>query len=152
MVPICRFLFRLESQMIPRLNQMVHHHTAYSWEFAKETLGSLGLSILAHIFVLHCCESFRSRWQCHNLLTYQFFVRSAGWLSDPINHHLGRRGTIFLAAIFSLLAPIGSGASQEWGQLVACRVLLGIGMGLKEVTGMSNLSSLNVRSRGIDCS
>ena len=41
---------------------------------------------------------------------------------------------IFLAAIFSLCAPIGAGLSQKWGQLVACRVLLGIGMGLKEVT------------------
>lgn len=39
-----------------------------------------------------------------------------------------------MAAIFSLLAPIGQGAVQKWGQLVACRVLLGIGMGLKEVT------------------
>lgn len=59
---------------------------------------------------------------------------SAGWLSDPINHLIGRRGTIFLAAFFSLLAPIGSALTQKWGQLVACRVLLGIGMGLKEVT------------------
>ncbi|KAH6683384.1 putative polyol transporter 5 [Halenospora varia] len=58
----------------------------------------------------------------------------AAWISDPVNHYLGRRGTIFAAAIFSLLAPIGSGLSQTWGQLVACRVLLGIGMGLKEVT------------------
>ncbi|KAJ5689121.1 Major facilitator superfamily domain general substrate transporter [Penicillium macrosclerotiorum] len=58
----------------------------------------------------------------------------AGWLSDPLNHWLGRKGTILIAAIFSLLAPIGSALSQHWGQLVACRVLLGIGMGLKEVT------------------
>ncbi|KAK3678994.1 hypothetical protein LTR78_001447 [Recurvomyces mirabilis] len=58
----------------------------------------------------------------------------AGWLSDPINERLGRRGTIFLGAIFSLLAPIGSGLTQHWGQLVATRILLGIGMGLKEVT------------------
>ncbi|KGO68786.1 General substrate transporter [Penicillium italicum] len=56
------------------------------------------------------------------------------WLSDPLNHLLGRRGTIFLAAIFSLLAPLGSSFTQHWGQLVACRVLLGLGMGLKEVT------------------
>ena len=35
---------------------------------------------------------------------------------------------------FSLLAPFGMGLSQTWGQLAACRVLLGIGMGLKEVT------------------
>ena len=59
---------------------------------------------------------------------------SAGWISDPINNILGRRGTIFLGAIFSLLAPIGSACTQHWGQLVACRILLGIGMGLKEVT------------------
>ncbi len=59
---------------------------------------------------------------------------SAGWLSDPLNNWLGRRGTIFAAAIFSLLAPIGSAVTQHWGQLVACRILLGIGMGLKEVT------------------
>lgn len=64
-------------------------------------------------------------------ITIAFF---AGWLSDPINHYLGRRGTIFIAAIFSLLAPIGSACTQHWGELVACRVMLGIGMGLKEVT------------------
>ncbi|KAK6440772.1 hypothetical protein LTR95_002996 [Oleoguttula sp. CCFEE 5521] len=57
-----------------------------------------------------------------------------GWISDPVNEYLGRRGTIFVAAIFSVLAPIGSGLTQHWGQLVACRILLGIGMGLKEVT------------------
>ena len=59
---------------------------------------------------------------------------SAGWISDPVNSLLGRRGTIFLGAIFSLLAPIGSGLTQHWGELVATRILLGIGMGLKEVT------------------
>ena len=61
-------------------------------------------------------------------------ARSAGWISDPLNDLLGRRGTIFLGAVFSLLAPIGSALTQTWGQLVACRILLGIGMGLKEVT------------------
>lgn len=59
---------------------------------------------------------------------------SVAWLSDPLNHVLGRRGTIFLAAIFSLVAPLGSALTQHWGQLIACRVLLGLGMGLKEVT------------------
>lgn len=47
---------------------------------------------------------------------------------------MGRRGVIFVAAIFSLLAPFGMAVSQTWGQLAACRMLLGIGMGLKEVT------------------
>src|ERR1700733_3393621 len=62
------------------------------------------------------------------------YLQSAAWISDPINNFLGRRGTIFLGAIFSLLSPLGMATSQHWGQLVACRVLLGIGMGLKEVT------------------
>ncbi|KAK5047957.1 hypothetical protein LTR84_006147 [Exophiala bonariae] len=58
----------------------------------------------------------------------------AGWISDPLNDLLGRRGTIFLGAVFSLIAPIGMAVTQTWGQLVATRILLGIGMGLKEVT------------------
>lgn len=58
----------------------------------------------------------------------------ACWLSDPLNHYFGRRGTIFIGAIFSLLAPIGSGLSQDWKQLLACRMLLGMGMGIKDVT------------------
>ena len=53
---------------------------------------------------------------------------------DPVNELCGRRGTIFIAAIFSLLAPFGMGLSQKWGELAVCRVLLGVGMGLKEVT------------------
>jgi MFS family permease len=53
---------------------------------------------------------------------------------DPVNELCGRRGTIFIAAIFSLLAPFGMGLSQTWGELAVCRVLLGVGMGLKEVT------------------
>jgi MFS family permease len=55
-------------------------------------------------------------------------LNSAGWISDPINNWVGRRGTIFIGAIFSLLAPIGSATTQHWGELVACRILLGIGM------------------------
>ena len=51
-----------------------------------------------------------------------------------MNELCGRRGTIFIAAVFSLFAPFGMGLSQTWGQLAVCRVLLGVGMGLKEVT------------------
>ncbi|KAK2744937.1 hypothetical protein FQN57_004066 [Myotisia sp. PD_48] len=69
-----------------------------------------------------------------NAVPYITIALVAGWFSDPINELVGRRGCIFIAAIFSLLAPIGSGLTQNWGQLAACRVLLGIGMGLKEVT------------------
>lgn len=58
----------------------------------------------------------------------------AGWASDPLNHWLGRRGVIFIGAVFSLIAPFGMALTQKWGELCAARVVLGIGMGLKEVT------------------
>ncbi|KAK3200947.1 hypothetical protein GRF29_213g472911 [Pseudopithomyces chartarum] len=69
-----------------------------------------------------------------NSCPYIAIALFCAWISDPVNDYIGRRGTIFIAAIFSVLAPIGSGFTQHWGQLAACRVLLGIGMGLKEVT------------------
>ena len=47
---------------------------------------------------------------------------------------LGRRGTIFIGAVFSLIAPFGMALTQTWGELCATRVILGIGMGVKEVT------------------
>ncbi|KAM5342104.1 hypothetical protein ACJ41O_015135 [Fusarium nematophilum] len=69
-----------------------------------------------------------------NAMPYITICLFAGWISDPLNDWWGRRGVIFVAAIFSLLAPFGMAVSQTWGQLAACRMLLGIGMGLKEVT------------------
>ncbi|CAP94360.1 hypothetical protein E8E15_003824 [Penicillium rubens] len=56
------------------------------------------------------------------------------WLSDPVNRVLGRRGTIFISAIFCVLTPIGSAVSQNWQQLFVTRLLMGIGMGLKAST------------------
>lgn len=56
------------------------------------------------------------------------------WLSDPVNNYLGRRGTIFVSAIFCLITPIGGALSQNWEQLLITRLLMGIGMGLKGAT------------------
>lgn len=56
------------------------------------------------------------------------------WLSDPLNNFFGRRGAIFISAIFLILTPIGSAVSQNWQQLFVCRLLMGIGMGLKGST------------------
>ena len=53
------------------------------------------------------------------------------WLSDPLNHYFGRRGTIFFAAIFCLISVIGSALTQNWQQLFITRLLLGVGMGAK---------------------
>lgn len=62
-------------------------------------------------------------------------VNTSGcWLSDPLNYYLGRRGTIFIAAVFCLLPVIGSAGAQNWPQLFICRLLLGIGMGTKAST------------------
>ncbi|KAM0330134.1 hypothetical protein ACHAQA_004307 [Verticillium albo-atrum] len=55
------------------------------------------------------------------------------WLTDPLNEYFGRRDIIFIGGIFSLAAPLGQAVSQSWPQLLICRILLGIGMGLKEV-------------------
>ncbi|THY83939.1 hypothetical protein D6C95_08317 [Aureobasidium pullulans] len=60
--------------------------------------------------------------------------RSASWLSDPLNNLLGRRMTIFIGAIFGLFSPIGAAYCTTWQELILCRILLGFGMGLKEVT------------------
>ncbi|GFF84488.1 hypothetical protein IFM60648_07047 [Aspergillus lentulus] len=56
------------------------------------------------------------------------------WLSDPCNAFLGRRGAIFISAIFCVLSPIGSAVAQTWPQLFVTRLLLGLGMGLKAST------------------
>ncbi|KZP01249.1 sugar transporter [Calocera viscosa TUFC12733] len=56
------------------------------------------------------------------------------WLSDPLNNLFGRRGTIFICAIFCILPVIGSACAQTWYQLFICRLLLGLGMGAKAST------------------
>ncbi|KXT03909.1 hypothetical protein AC578_9307 [Pseudocercospora eumusae] len=54
------------------------------------------------------------------------------WLSDPFNEYfLGRRPPICLSALLILASMIGSALCDTWRQLLACRVILGIGMGLK---------------------
>ncbi|KAG7284012.1 hypothetical protein NEMBOFW57_010370 [Staphylotrichum longicolle] len=56
------------------------------------------------------------------------------WLSDPINNLLGRRGVIFVSAHFCLWPVIGSAFCHTWEQQLACRILMGIGMGVKAST------------------
>ncbi|MCJ1386804.1 hypothetical protein MMC17_009932 [Xylographa soralifera] len=56
------------------------------------------------------------------------------FLADPLNLYLGRRGAIFTAAVFCLGSVLGSASVQTWQQLLTCRLLLGIGMGVKATT------------------
>lgn len=54
------------------------------------------------------------------------------WISDPINEYFfGRRPAICFSGILIFASMIGSATSQTWRQLLACRALLGIGMGCK---------------------
>lgn len=69
---------------------------------------------------------------CGNTLTNSIY--SGCWMSDPLNNYFGRRGTIFVSAVFCLLSVIGSAVSQTWPQLFVTRLLLGIGMGCKAST------------------
>ncbi|KAI9736988.1 MAG: hypothetical protein M1834_000577 [Cirrosporium novae-zelandiae] len=56
------------------------------------------------------------------------------WISDPLNNFFGRRGVIFVSAVFCCFSVIGSGFCQNWEQLFVTRLLLGIGMGAKAST------------------
>ncbi|KAF8808916.1 sugar transporter [Phlegmacium glaucopus] len=56
------------------------------------------------------------------------------WLTDPLNHFLGRRGTLFWCGIFCTFSVLGSAFAQTWPQLFVCRLLLGLGMGPKATT------------------
>lgn len=65
------------------------------------------------------------------------FLGAAGlsvWLSDIVNHYMGRKGCLYMASIFLLLCPLGSAFTYSWKQLLVCRILLGIGIGFLEVT------------------
>lgn len=56
------------------------------------------------------------------------------WLSDPLNYYFGRRGTIFFSGVFCFLPIFGSALAQTWEEQLACRLLLGLGMGAKGST------------------
>lgn len=56
----------------------------------------------------------------------------ACFLADPLQARLlGRRGMLFTAAVLCLAAGVGAACTEHWTQLLGCRVLLGIAMGLK---------------------
>jgi len=56
------------------------------------------------------------------------------FITDPLNHYLGRRGEIFLTAACLTATPIGSGFAKSWQGLFAARFVMGIGIGAKNAT------------------
>lgn len=70
------------------------------------------------------------------------------WLSEPINDRFGRRGTIFFSANFCLWPVLGSAFCNTWQELLACRLLLGIGMGTKASTSKNAFCRVVIGSFG----
>ncbi|KAK0195228.1 hypothetical protein F5146DRAFT_996907 [Armillaria mellea] len=56
------------------------------------------------------------------------------WLTHPLNQWFGRRGTIFITALFSFLTCIWQGVTNSWQHLFVARFILGIGIGPKSAT------------------
>lgn len=52
------------------------------------------------------------------------------WLTPFLNDKLGRRGTIFLCAIFSVAFAFAQAFAQTWWELLIYRLLMGIGKSL----------------------
>ncbi|KAB8275623.1 hypothetical protein BDV30DRAFT_225046 [Aspergillus minisclerotigenes] len=79
-------------------------------------------------------------WTHHHLLLSGFIDAApwlsgsiiGTWLSDPLQEgNYGRRPALFISAIFCAACVLGTARCETWQQLLACRVLLGIGIGAK---------------------
>ncbi|KAK4891169.1 hypothetical protein LTR27_010243 [Elasticomyces elasticus] len=67
-----------------------------------------------------------------NAATYLSASLVGCWLSDPLNEYFfGRRAAICVSAAIILASVVGAACTRTWQELLACRVLLGIGMGCK---------------------
>lgn len=53
------------------------------------------------------------------------------WLTKPCNDYFGRRGCIFISGILLLISPLASAFTHNWQSLLGCRIIMGVGMGLK---------------------
>ncbi|OAQ65250.1 sugar porter (SP) family MFS transporter [Pochonia chlamydosporia 170] len=59
------------------------------------------------------------------------FGLCSSWAADPVNNLLGRRGTVFLTGLFCIFPVLGQGFTRNWWELLICRLLMGLGMGIK---------------------
>lgn len=53
------------------------------------------------------------------------------WLTDPLNHFFGRRGTIMITCFVSFATCIWSACTNTWWHLFIARFFLGVGIGPK---------------------
>ena len=72
------------------------------------------------------------RFSATNAIVYFAASTLGAFLVDPLTELVtGRRGALFVAAVFTFAASIGAAYVHSWQALFATRVLLGIGMGAK---------------------
>ncbi|GJN92927.1 hypothetical protein Rhopal_005970-T1 [Rhodotorula paludigena] len=58
----------------------------------------------------------------------------ACWLTHPLNHYFGRRGTIFISTLCAGLGCIWNAVTNSWQHLFVSRLFLGFGIGPKSAT------------------
>jgi hypothetical protein len=58
----------------------------------------------------------------------------ACWLTMPLNHYFGRRGTIWISCLIAAVASIWEAFTFRWWQLFLARFVLGLGIGPKSTT------------------
>ncbi|KUJ17644.1 uncharacterized protein LY89DRAFT_733479 [Mollisia scopiformis] len=58
----------------------------------------------------------------------------AAWLADPLNNWVGRRGVIFFTGLFCVFPVLAQAFTQNWWGLLLCRLIMGIGLGIKITT------------------
>ncbi|KAF7560368.1 hypothetical protein G7046_g3784 [Stylonectria norvegica] len=56
------------------------------------------------------------------------------WLNAPLNHYLGRRGTIAISCFIAFTANIWQACSPSWISLIIARFVLGLAVGAKSST------------------
>ncbi|KAH0543899.1 hypothetical protein FGG08_001800 [Glutinoglossum americanum] len=56
------------------------------------------------------------------------------WLTVPMNHYFGRRGTIFITCVISAVTCFWQGFTNTWWHLFIARFCLGLGIGPKSAT------------------
>ena len=73
----------------------------------------------------HAHFSYREvfKFSATNAIVYFAASTVGAFLCDPLTHvFVGRRGAIFVAALFTFTASIGEGLVQSWQALFACRL------------------------------
>ncbi|KAJ5672144.1 hypothetical protein N7507_001271 [Penicillium longicatenatum] len=133
---------------LPELTEEDKYHLnrepTHKWHLPKDLYFSIALCSLGCNSVclpFHSLESWWLTWTKEDGITPEFgiedntwltgVINSGAWAADPLNNWLGRRGTIFLTGLFCVFPVLAQAFTQNWWGLLLCRLLMGLGMGVK---------------------